>query len=204
MTAWYHAGLRHAARPRLALAAALLTGCGAGVSPGYLPGASDASRGGGAGPAPAAAGQPAKRWAQFEAARKWPPVDSTPVAAKDHGGGRYLGIVRVSPEARQDYLDLSRGTKLPVGSVVAMFHEQARGHAPGPVYVMKKAAGGWRYLVVGPGGRIRSKGALPLCERCHVEARSDHLFGRPIDAETHPQPPPETRPDPESTQVPKR
>lgn len=132
--------------------------------------------------------RPTPHWAPFNKVREWPAVGDGPQAAKDHGGGRYVGVVRVSPKARKAYLDLTRGTDLPVGSVVAMFHETVEKHAPGPVYVMEKQPGGWRYLVLSSDGRIRESGVLPLCERCHAEARADHLFGLPAGSPTPAQP----------------
>lgn len=113
--------------------------------------------------------------------KRWPALGA-PRPAPDHGGGRYLGAVRVSPDARKTYLQLTRGAELPVGSIVAMFHEKAQGHAPGPVYVMRKQTAGWQYLVLSPEGRIRDQGRLGLCERCHAEATADHLFGPPVDS----------------------
>jgi hypothetical protein len=110
--------------------------------------------------------------------------------------------VRVSPEARKAYLSLTRGAALPVGSIVAMFHEQAEGHAPGPVYVMHKQSAGWQYLVLAPDGHIRAQSDMALCERCHAEATADHLFGWP--AGNDPRSGGGIRAQPESTQAPGR
>ncbi len=190
MSAWYHAGLHRAAHPRpawtrrlpLALSAALLTACGAGASASYFPGASNAARGGGTGHRTAPAPKPEPPWGEFDAARQWPAEEDKPLVVPDHGGGRYVGTVRVSPGARKAYESLTRGSELPAGSIVAMFHEDARGHGAGPVYVMQKGKTGWRYLILEPDGRIHRQGAIPLCERCHAEATADHLFGLPAGA----------------------
>lgn len=181
MTAWYHAPLLRAAQPHVLLAAALLAGCGAGATTDYFPGASSAPRGGAAAPAPRAKSRPAPLWAAFDEVRRWPTVGRKPEAARDHAGGRYVGTVRVSPDARAAYAALTRGSTLPADSVVAMFHEDAQGHGSGPVYVMHKRDAGWRYLVLTPDGHIQAQGVLPLCERCHAEATADHLFGHPSD-----------------------
>lgn len=134
------------------------------------------------GPPTAPTAKPEPRWPEFDTVRRWPAVEDKPLMVRDHGGGRYLGTVRVSPDARQAYQALARGSELPVGSIVAMFHEDARGHGKGPVYVMQKQKAGWRYLILRPDGRIRQQGAIRLCERCHAEATADHLFGPPAPA----------------------
>ena len=54
-------------------------------------------------------------------------------------------------------------------------------------YVMRKGAAGsfpeggdWEYAVALPDGRLRSRGALRVCARCHAEAPRQHLFEPPI------------------------
>jgi hypothetical protein len=94
-------------------------------------------------------------------------------------GGRAHVNVRISEQARAQYVALVPGQSVPAGTVVAAVHELPDG-GEGPIYAMEKDdSGGWRYLVVSPSGLIEEQGALPLCVRCHAEGVSDSLFGPP-------------------------
>jgi len=66
---------------------------------------------------------------------------------------------------------------------VALFH-LADNQRPGPVYVMHKRAGTWRFLALDPDGVVlaplASTGqATQGCHGCHEDAVADSLFGVP-------------------------
>ncbi len=87
--------------------------------------------------------------------------------------------VRVNPESRDAYIALLPGTTLADGTLIAAFHHDPRRGRPGPVYVMEKSGGAWRFSIVSPEGMVEQSGELELCRRCHAEAVSDHVFGLP-------------------------
>jgi hypothetical protein len=93
--------------------------------------------------------------------------------------------VRVSPEARPDYEHLVRDHSMPEGTLVAIFHDAGAAGPAGPVYVMEKSAGTWRYLSLSADGRVDSRpGAaqqlkVGACAGCHEGALGDSLFGLP-------------------------
>jgi hypothetical protein len=78
---------------------------------------------------------------------------------------------------------LVRDSALPDDSVVALFHVGAD-QRPGPVYVMQKSAGTWRFLLLDPVGVVLAPGgptgqATQGCQGCHADAVADSLFGVP-------------------------
>jgi len=85
--------------------------------------------------------------------------------------------VRASESARAGYSSLGPHSTFPDGSLVAAFHKDAKTGRPGPVYVMERQSGAWKYLAFDPGGRPAEHGVLTLCERCHSESPSGALFG---------------------------
>ncbi|HEY3497694.1 MAG TPA: hypothetical protein VGK73_23515 [Polyangiaceae bacterium] len=101
---------------------------------------------------------------------------SGPVPVRGHLLDFDEALVRVSPEARDRYLTLVTDSSIPEGAVAAQFHQRAGTGARGPVYVMQKERGGWRYLVLDPRGAIVEKDPAG-CEGCHSDAVADHLFG---------------------------
>lgn len=115
-------------------------------------------------------------WTELQTASGWEAAGPE-FLSQGHAAGRYLATVRVSPEAMEAYRRLVTGFSVPTGAWVVKFHRDAKSEEPGPVYAMHKAQSGWEFLVVDPGGAIRERGALPLCQRCHAEAVADHLFG---------------------------
>jgi hypothetical protein len=102
-----------------------------------------------------------------------------------HPGAGAQATVRVSPEARDAYARLVRDGSLPDGSVIAIFHELGPSGPAGPVYVMEKSAGVWRYLSLTGDGRLEvAPGAAQklgpnACARCHEHGVADSLFGLP-------------------------
>jgi hypothetical protein len=85
----------------------------------------------------------------------------------------------VSESARASYVALRPDLELPDGAIIAAFHRDAKTGQPGPVYVMTRDRGAWKYAVFDAGGRASEHGPLTLCERCHAEAPSGGLFGLP-------------------------
>ena len=120
------------------------------------------------------------RWDRFDEVRGWPRAHEKPFLSLGHLSLQYTALVIVDPAARDAYLNLVTGSSLPLGTIVAEFHEDARTGNQGPVFAMHKTAGGrWEYLVVDPEGTVRKRGQLALCQRCHAEGVTDQLFGLP-------------------------
>ncbi|MFO0615751.1 MAG: hypothetical protein U0414_24365 [Polyangiaceae bacterium] len=74
----------------------------------------------------------------------------------------------------------------PSGAVLVAALATARDAPANEYFVMEKGgegatpeAGGWSFLVVGPDGQMRARGALPLCVRCHQEAGPSLVFPAP-------------------------
>jgi hypothetical protein len=123
-------------------------------------------------------------WSRFSEVASWPP-SGEPFPNDGHPRAGALATVRVSPDARAGYEHLVRDGSLPDGSLVAIFHQVVPGGPAGPVYVMEKSAGSWRYLSLGADGRPDpSPGAVQglapaACARCHQDGVADSLFGVP-------------------------
>jgi hypothetical protein len=106
-------------------------------------------------------------------------VHEAKIESGGHAGGPYSAELRVSPEARQAYLELAPGSELPPGSTVAEFHRDQQGNA-GPIFVMQKSNATpptWSFTALDAQGRVLRSGALGDCARCHAEAVADQLFG---------------------------
>lgn len=134
----------------------------------------------GAALAPVASPRPSRmqRWDRFDEVRTWPRVAST--VPSDHGVGELQMDVRVAAPYRAAYVGLVAGQRWPVGMAVAVFHEHRGSREPGSIYAMTKSADdAWEYVVSRADGTLEARGALPLCVRCHGEARADSLFGLP-------------------------
>lgn len=119
-------------------------------------------------------------WPRFSEVRSWPAA-SEPFANRGHVDAGPTAVVRVSPGARESYAHLVRDSALPEGSVIALFHVAAD-QRPGPVYVMEKSGGTWRFLALDPDGVVRVASAsggqaTQACQGCHADAVADSLFG---------------------------
>jgi hypothetical protein len=178
MSAWYHADLPRAACPLTI--SLLLSACGPGKTPISVPGDTPAVPDASSGPARSEPPKTAQLWTRLAEVRGWGPVNDKPFVSEGHPPGHYLANVHVSPEAREAYLGLMPGGELPVGTVLAELQHDPRRDQPGPIFAMlKMAPGRWEFLAAEPDGRIRERGQLALCVRCHAEAVADHLFGLP-------------------------
>lgn len=124
----------------------------------------------------------AARWTRFDEARGWPAANARPFTSRGHGAGRYSVDVRVDASSRDAYVTLLPGTALADGALLAAFHHDPKRGQPGPIYVMEKLGGAWRFSVVGADGKLERSGELELCQRCHAEAVSDQVFGLPASA----------------------
>ena len=60
-----------------------------------------------------------------------------------------------------------------------MLHRSQATGKPGPVHAMHKRRDGWEFLLLEPDGRVKERGQLAACARCHAEATSDSVFGPP-------------------------
>jgi hypothetical protein len=119
-----------------------------------------------------------RSWERFEESRGWPLVaDDIP---SGHGADDLVIQVRVAPPFRSAYVGLVAGQRWPVGMAVAAFHQRRRTHTAGSVYAMTKVDDDrWEYIVSRADGALEARGSIPLCVRCHAEARADSLFGLP-------------------------
>jgi hypothetical protein len=121
---------------------------------------------------------PPSPWPRFAEINELPTVSAEPFPVQGHPDTPPFAIVRVTHAARQAYSRLVTDTVLPDGSVVAMIHQGGAGTVLGPVYVMEKVEGSWRYLALASDG-------VPIpfdeggCAGCHAIAPADHLFGPP-------------------------
>ncbi len=102
-----------------------------------------------------------------------------PRRSHGHADGRYAIEVRVGPEQAQTaYESWTAGSEMPVGTtLIATHHDRRRGRT-GPIYAMRKEKSGWDFAVLSTTG-MRERVPVDLCERCHVEAGADHIFGPP-------------------------
>lgn len=121
-------------------------------------------------------------WPRFSEVRSWPAA-SEPFTNRGHADAGPLAVARVSPAARERYAHLVRDSTIPDDSVIALFHLQAN-QRPGPVYVMEKTAGTWRFLQLDSDGvelvaPTPTGQATPACRGCHADAVADSLFGMP-------------------------
>ncbi|HEX4475020.1 MAG TPA: hypothetical protein VH142_08090 [Polyangiaceae bacterium] len=115
------------------------------------------------------------RWERAGDVATWPEV-RPPFPSRGHGVG-FVVDIRVPSEELAEYRALVRGQSLRPGFVVAASHRDAGTGAPGPVYAMTKTASGeWSFVVATADGRTITRGALPLCARCHAEAPTDAVF----------------------------
>jgi hypothetical protein len=130
---------------------------------------------------PAAPARPdgGARWTRLDEVAAWPTVYPHPFASLGHASVRYTIDVRVDSTARDRYAALLPGTVLPKGTLIAAFHHDPERGQRGPIYVMEKTGSGWEFSIVDADGRVRQRGALELCARCHAEAVADQVFGLP-------------------------
>lgn len=89
-------------------------------------------------------------------------------------------------EAAATYPLLGPSRQPSAGAIVveALYASNAPNQTDAAMYfamVKRTSAKGseWEYAVISSAGMIERQGALTLCARCHAEAPSDHLFGRP-------------------------
>ena len=158
----------------------LVGACAPGATPVPAPGNARAAPEAASGSKPTEPQKTQTRWRRLGEVRGWEPVNDQPFVSEGHPPGHYLANVHISPEAREAYLALMPGSELPVGTVVAQFQHDPQGDQPGPIFAMRKlGAARWEFLAAEADGRIRERGQLRLCVRCHAEAVADQLFGLP-------------------------
>jgi hypothetical protein len=122
-------------------------------------------------------------WDRYDEVQGWPSAHEKAFLSLGHLSAQYAASVIVDPAARDAYQNLVTGSSLPVGTVIAEFHRDARTGQKGPVFAMQKqAVGRWEFLVVDPAGVVQNRGQLALCQRCHAEGVADQLFGLPRSA----------------------
>jgi hypothetical protein len=130
---------------------------------------------------PTAAAQeeaPRERWSRFDEVKSYEPVNDKPFSTRGHLVKPSYAVVRVSSDAREQYLGLVTDSVLPDGAVIAMFHQSRDGASGGPVYVMEKKVGAWTFVALDAEGAATSEN-LNVCALCHKGGVADQLFGLP-------------------------
>lgn len=121
---------------------------------------------------------PRERWSRFDEIKGYEPVNDMPFATRGHLVKPSHAVVRVSSDAREQYLRLVTDSVLPDGAVIAMFHQSRDGATGGPVYVMEKKANEWTFTALDAEGSVTSEN-LNVCALCHRGGVADQLFGLP-------------------------
>jgi hypothetical protein len=117
------------------------------------------------------------RWTEFENIFAWPKANDEPLRSQGHPALGTNIDVRVTPAARETYLNLVADSEFPDGTSIAQIsRDKARNQ---PIYVLQLRAGIWQFLVLDQRGAIAEQGQIPACVRCHLEAPSSPLFGVP-------------------------
>jgi hypothetical protein len=121
---------------------------------------------------------PRERWSRLDEVKNYDAVNDKPFSTRGHLVKPSYAVVRVSPEAREQYLGLVTDSLLPDGAVIAMFHQSRDGASGGPVYVMEKKASAWTFVALDAEGAVTSEN-LSVCALCHKGGVADQLFGLP-------------------------
>jgi hypothetical protein len=174
--------------PLVLACAALLGACASQLD--WRPGVSDQSQVAPRAPQAAAASS-SEPWPAAQTIDKMAVIDDRELPSSGHNPPYWSGKVRVNDTLAEAYRTLGPTSTIPEGSIALEQHHEANGGNEA-VYAMQKRAAGfdtqggdWEYLVLDPGGQIRTRGALPFCSRCHSDAPSDHLFGPRVSARRH-------------------
>jgi hypothetical protein len=89
---------------------------------------------------------------------------------------RYQAVLWLNAAARTAWGALP--APMPEGAVVveeAIDTERGGDRAAG-LWIMQKAADGWKFLAVGPAGEVVSDGRVAPCAECHRQAPHEDLF----------------------------
>lgn len=129
-------------------------------------------------PTPSPEPEPEPRAAWLERALAWAPLTERPIAS-EHLGSPHLAEVRVSPSARDTYLELVVDSSFePETWLVESLYLASTGQAGG-TFAMERLPEGWRFWVLDPEGRVDTSADRSSCERCHASAPSSGVFGLP-------------------------
>jgi hypothetical protein len=128
--------------------------------------------------APASTAAAREPWPRFAEVASFPALNEEPFPTRGHLIKPSHAIVRVSPEARADYLALVTDTVLPEGSTIAMFHASQDGNEKGLVYVMEKKGGTWTFVALNADGSPMPEN-VSGCALCHRGGVADQVFGLP-------------------------
>jgi hypothetical protein len=128
--------------------------------------------------APASTDLAREPWPRFLEVASFPALNDVPFPTRGHLIKPSHAIVRVSPEARADYLALVTDTVLAEGSTLAMFHTSQDGNEKGLVYVMEKKGGSWTFVALDADGSPTSE-SVSGCALCHRGGVADQVFGLP-------------------------
>jgi hypothetical protein len=122
----------------------------------------------------------ARPWASLDASRAWPKANAKRFVSNGHLFGRYEADIRVNDTGKDAYSKLAPGSRLPVGTKIAVPLATADG-TPGPTFAMEKEASGWAYVETDARGALLRRGRLSPCVECHAHvADQDELFGVPV------------------------
>ncbi len=133
---------------------------------------------------------------QYPAAKgypKWQLYNTAPYLSATHGNRYVNNFANAKAKA---YGELKKGTRLPVGSVLAKDSMTVTDEGkvfPGALFIMQKLAAGvspanadWRYVMIMPDGSLygdsmgEGAGEMTFCHDCHkAKANQDFLFNVP-------------------------
>jgi hypothetical protein len=90
-----------------------------------------------------------------------------------HFVGRYDAIVWASEDAAEPW---DKQTSFPDGARLIAEHVERTSDRPGPLLMMERRAGAWRWTMVTSDGRTVIDGDSQACAGCHAEAPRDGVF----------------------------
>ncbi len=165
------------------LAAGVVAGCAGGDA--FLPGESEVPRAAPDEHPPAPPPPPAK-WELASALPSLKVLQDT-YPSRGHGVGDLRARLLANDTAAAAFDKLIRGDHMPQGSVLVSQQARRADGTPDGLFVMVKrepgffpAGGDWEWVAVGPDNRIRARGQLAPCARCHADAAVDFVFPRPV------------------------
>lgn len=127
-------------------------------------------------PAPRLVAIPAERRARWEHAEER--LRDLPLRGpSEHGDGLERTVAINDAAAPYEKLGSAR---FPAGAIIVQRHHRLGAPAVLSSYAMHKStAESWEFVVLDAQQRVAARGRLAPCERCHLEAAFDSVFGPP-------------------------
>ncbi|HEY8945076.1 MAG TPA: hypothetical protein VIM73_12475 [Polyangiaceae bacterium] len=109
----------------------------------------------------------------------WPPLTPEPLPSQ-HFVEPHVYELRINPEARAAYTELTSATRFEPGTRIVMSLRHARTGQRGLSLAMEREREGWCFWVFDRAGVVRGSGSLEPCVGCHAGAPAAPLFGLPM------------------------